>query len=188
MVSRYLQCLSTLMGICAGASFAHAQPVDFACPKPGTIEERGPYKRQSTGASPSDPYLCNGSDSWNKPQVLLFNFYKPEDVQGTDVRTGMLDLFAGRKTSVTVTLGAGSRETWKILRREQITIAGRKIDAVVFDQERERFATSLRPFHGHYTRWLDPKNGLWVKAELTVISGETAMERKAYQDTAITLP
>jgi hypothetical protein len=188
MTSRYLQCLGALITICASAGLARAQPIDFSCPKPGTVEERGAYKTQYTGASPSDPYICNGSDSWNKPQTLVFNFYKPGDIQGTDVRTGMIDLFAGRKTSVSVTLGAGGAETWKILRREQITIAGKKLDTIVFDQERERFPTSMHPFHGHYTRWLDAKDGLWVKAELSVISGELALERKPYQDSAITLP
>ena len=188
MASRFLRLLGIMAAISTGISFAQAQPIDFACPKPGTVEERGSYKTQYTGTSTSDPYVCNGLDSWSKPQALLFNFYRPGDIERTDVRAGMLELFSGRKTSVSVTLGAGGAETWKVLRREQVTIAGRKIDAVVFDQERERFATSTHPFHGHYTRWLDPKDGLWVKAELSIISGEIAMERKPFQDTSIMIP
>jgi hypothetical protein len=193
MASRYLRCLNrkylgALMAIGTSASFAQAQPVDFACPRPGTIEERGAFKTQYTGPSPTDPYLCNGLDSWGKPQALLFNFFRPTDIQGTDVRAGMLDLLASRKTSVSFTFASGSAETWKMLRHEQVTFAGKKIDTIVIDQERERFPSSRRPFHGHYTHWLDPRDGLWVKADLNVISGETAMERKPFQDSAITLP
>jgi hypothetical protein len=180
--------LATLLAISTGAGLARAQHTDFACPKPGTVEERGAYKAQYAGPSPTDPYLCNVVDTWNKPHALLFNFYSPNDVESAEMRAAMADLFAGRTPGLTVKLKSGSTEKWTILRREQVAIGGQTIDAIVFDEERSRFSNSLHPFHGHYTRWLDPKDGLWIKAEYGEVSGETAMERKPYQDTSIRVP
>jgi len=180
--------LAVLLTITASTGFARAQPADFACPKPGTIEERGAYKAEYAGPSPGAPYLCNSVDTWNKPRALLFNFYNPNEVATADVTNSLVDLFAGRTPSLTVNLKSGSIEKWTMLRREQVNIGGTSIEAIVFDEERWRFPSSLHPFHGHYTRWLDPKDGLWVKAESSDVSGETARERKPYQDTSIRFP
>jgi hypothetical protein len=180
--------LAALLAISASTGFARAQSADFACPKSGTIEERGAYKAQYEGPSPSDPYVCKSLDTWNKPRALLFNFYSPNELESGNIRTAMLDLFTGRTPSLTVQLKSGSTETWTVLRREQVNIGGSAIDTIVLDEERSRFPNSLHPFHGHYTRWLDPKDGLWVKAEFGNISGETAQERKPYQDTSIRFP
>jgi hypothetical protein len=79
-----------------------------------------------------------------------------------------------------------SHETWTILRREQVNIGGKPIDTVVFD--REALYETRGAFHGHFTQWLNPKNGLWVKSETNVVSGQAAGQPPSYQDHAITLP
>lgn len=180
--------LSLVAGLGAGTGIAQAQTSEFACPKAGTVEERGSYKTQYTGAAASDPYVCNSTDTWNKPQALLFNFYRVQDVPVAEVRPAMLDLLSGRKSTVTVTTAAGGTETWSVLRHEPVTVAGKTMDTIVLAQDRERFPNSMHPFHGQYVRWLDAKDGLWVRAELKVITGEGAMERKPYRDSAITIP
>jgi hypothetical protein len=88
--------LAALLAIGAGTGLARANPGDFACPKPGTIEQRGVYKAQYARPSPGDPYVCNSVDTWNKPHALLFNFYSQREVRLADSRAAMLDLFTGR--------------------------------------------------------------------------------------------
>ncbi len=177
-----------LLAVSTGAGLARAQSIDFACPKPGTVEERGAYVVHYEGPSPADPYLCNVVGPWSKPRALLFNFFNPNDVEASDIRAAMADLFAGRTPGLTVRFKSGSTETWTIVRREPVSIGGQSIDAIVFDVERSRFPASRHPFHAHYTRWLDPKDGLWIKAEYSGVTGETAQERKPYQDTSIRFP
>ena len=46
-------------------------------------------------------------------------------------------------------------------------------DTIVFDQEITSDPRARSDFHGHYTMWLDPKAGLWLKSDLHVVSGST---------------
>ncbi len=57
MASRYLLHLYALTAIGAGMNLAHAQPVTFACPRAGVIEERGLGSLQYTGPAPNDPFV-----------------------------------------------------------------------------------------------------------------------------------
>lgn len=171
-----------------GSIAASAEPVVFSCPKPGTVEQRGGYTYKYNGPSPRDPYLCTGVDSFDKPFARMFNWYGPSYSKAPNLRSDMLGLLSGTQTSVSFTFEDKSSETWKFLRREHVTIAGKQINAMMFDHERQRHPNSTHPFHGHFTVWLDPANGLWVKSVLTSSDGEVAREGKPYQDTLITLP
>ncbi|HVY16820.1 MAG TPA: hypothetical protein VHB27_16480 [Rhodopila sp.] len=175
-------------GLLLGSTGAMAQTAAFSCPKPGTVEQRGSYTSKYTGTSPGDPFVCVGTNSFDKPFGRLFNWYGPIYSKTPNLRQGMLDLISGRQTHVSFTFEEGSTENWTFLRREDVTIAGRAVHAMVFDHERQRFPSSRHPFHGRYTQWLDPVNGLWVKSVLTASDGEIAMEAKPYQDTLITIP
>jgi hypothetical protein len=178
------------MAIGAGMSVAQAQVVDFACPKAGVVEERGLGKIQYTGASPSDPYVCNRQNYKNEPEARLFNFYLLEDSSNAAVRAALTEILSGRKPSVKFDYTSPTRylshETWTFLRREQVTIAGKAIATVVYD--RETTYETRGAFHGHFVQWLDPKNGLWVKGESNFISGQVSGQPPSYQDHSITLP
>lgn len=169
---------------------ARAQPVNFACPRAGVIEERGLGKLQYTGAAPNDAFVCNRLNYKNEPESRLFNFYLLESSSNAAVRAGLADLFAGKQASVSFDYTSPTRylshETWKVLRREQVTIGGKALDTVVFD--RETTYETRGAFHGHFVQWLEPKSGLWVKSETNVISGQVAGQPPSYQDHSITLP
>jgi hypothetical protein len=169
-----------------GSVATSAEPAAFSCPKAGTVEQRGAYTFKYKGPSAKDRYLCTGVDSFDKPFARMFNLYGPIFSKAPNLRSGMLDLLSGKQTSVSFTFEDKSSETWKFLRREQVIIAGKQINAMVFDHERQRHPNSTHPFHGHYTVWLD---GLWVKSVLTSTDGEVARgEVRPYEDTLITLP
>jgi hypothetical protein len=184
------QYLWLVMALGAGAGVARAQAVDFACPRNGVIEERALGKLQYTGAAATDPVVCNRLNYKNEPESRLFNFYLLENSSNAAVKAGLSDLFSGRKTSVSFDYTSPTRylshETWKLLRREQVTIGGKPLNTVVYD--RETLYETRSGFHGHFVQWLDPKNGLWVKSETNVISGQVSGQPQTYQDHAITLP
>jgi hypothetical protein len=173
-----------------GITAVQAQPVAFACPRAGVVEERGLGKLQYTGPASSDPMVCNRLNYKNESESRLFNFYLLESSSNAAVKAGLSDLFAGRQARVSFDYTSPTRylshETWTILRREKISIGGQQLDTVVFD--RETLYQTRGAFHGHFVQWLDPKNGLWVKSETNVISGQVNGQPSNYQDHAITLP
>jgi hypothetical protein len=182
---------------CAAATASQAEPVYFACPKAGTVEERAVSTQQYTGTSPSDPYICTMLGRTGKPELRLFNLYTLSEINNTaeamaPIRAGMLDLLSGRKTSAsfprTASNGYILQETWTVLRKEPYAVNGKTFDTIVFDQEIKSDPRGRSDFHGHYTMWLDPKAGLWLKSDLHVLSGSTNMYPQAYQDRAITIP
>ena len=166
---------------------AFAQGVGFSCPKPGTVEMRGGHTYSYAGVSTRDPYFCTGTYD-GKPMGKLFNFYPPGFLKTPNVRDGMVALMTGKQTSVTLTLESGSTETWTLLRREPLTIGGKTYNTVVFSFDRHRYSNSRNPFHGKFTRWLDPANGLWLKATLDTMEGETQLEYQPYVDSAVIIP
>jgi hypothetical protein len=182
--------LSALVAIGYGVRIAQAQPVDFACPKGGVIEERALGKLLYTGASPSDPYLCNRLNYKNEPEARLFNFYLMGDANNAAVRPALLELLSGRNTKVTFAYTSPTRylsqETWTFVRREKVAVGGKTIDAIVLDREAEY--QNRGAFHGHWVQWLDPKNGLWVKSQFNFISGQTSGQPPSYEDHSITIP
>lgn len=191
------QFLATCLTYAATTAVSYAQPVDFACPKAGTVEERAVSMQKYTGTSPGDPYICALLGRTGKPELRLFNLFPLSEINNTapataPVRAGMLDLLSGRKTSVsfphTASNGYIQQETWTFLRKEPYTVNGKTFDTIVFDQEVKSDPRGRSDFHGHYTQWVDPKAGLWLKSDLSVISGSTNMYPQAYRDHAITLP
>jgi hypothetical protein len=175
---------------CGGITAAQAQPVAFTCPRPGVIEERGLGKLQYTGPASNDPMICNRLNYKNEPESRLYNFYLLEGTSNAAVKTGLSDLLSGRQAKVSFDYTSPTRylshETWTILRREKVSIGGQQLDTVVFD--RETLYETRGAFHGHFVQWLDPKNGLWVKSETNVISGQVNGQPVTYQDHSITLP
>ena len=181
----------------AASTVSYAQPVEFACPKAGVVEQRAVSTQKYTGTSPGDPYVCALLDRTGKPELRLFNLYPLSNINNNaaslaPVRAGMLDLLSGRKTSVsfpyTATNGYILQETWTLLRKEPYDIDGQKLETLVFDQEVKADPRARSDFHGHYTQWFAPKTGLWVKSDLQVISGSTNYYSQAYRDHSITMP
>jgi hypothetical protein len=175
---------------CLMCGSAHAQPVQFACPKAGTVEQRGLGKITYTGPSPSDPYLCTSLNYANRPQALLFNFYIVDDSSKAAVRTAMIDLLSGAKTSVSFDFTTPRdryffHHTWTFLRREHLTIDGWRFNTIVFDEETQQ--TNGAELHGHFTRWLDPVNGLWLRSRFKYVSGQMTGGVGGYSDVSITL-
>jgi hypothetical protein len=176
---------------------SQAQSVNFVCPVPGLVEQRGVAALKYSGTSTGDPYVCLQVDAWGKPQQRLFNFYFLSDSNNTAAanaaaRAGLIEFLSGRKTSVsfpyTADNGYISQEAWTFLRREPYNLGGKVYDTVVLSQETTADPRGRSNFHGRYVRWLDLKTGLWLKAELTVIGGESNKWPQAYQDQSITLP
>nr|WP_294504713.1 hypothetical protein [uncultured Rhodopila sp.] len=176
---------------------ALAQPAPFACPKPGTVEERGVSTLKYTGTSPSDPYVCARLDPRAKPELRLFNLYALSDSNNTPaanaaVRAGLLDLLSGRKTSVsfpyTAYNGYIQQENWTLLRKEPYSIDGKTVETLVFETETTGDSRGTSGFHGRYTRWLDPKSGVWLKADLAIISGAGNFYPQAYRVRSVTTP
>jgi hypothetical protein len=173
----------------ATVGVAQAEPVNFACPRPGTVEERALGKLQYTGAA-SDPAVCNFVNYKNEPDARLFNFYPMEPSSTAAVKAGMGDLFAGRKTSVTFDYTSPTRylshDTWTFTRREPVVIGGRSFDTVVLELDRQYEGRNQN--HWHLVEWLSAKDGLWVKGQSTLVSGQATGMPPSYQDHAITLP
>lgn len=180
--------IALAIGFCAGV--AQAQPVSFACPKAGTVEERALGKLQYTGPSPSDPLICTFTNYRNEKESRLYNYYPPDAATAGPIKAGLADLFAGRKASVTFDYTSPthyiSHETWKIARRESVSIGGRTVDTVVFDID--RIYETRNENHFHLMGWLDAKDGLWVKGQSNVVSGQANGLPPSYQDHAITVP
>ena len=172
------------------AAQASAQPVPFTCPKAGVIADFALGKIHYTGASPSDPAVCNHLNYKNEPESRLFNFYPLEDSSNAAVKSNLTELFSGRKPSVTFDYTSPthylSHETWKILRREQITIGGKPVNTVVFD--REALYETRNANHFHFVQWFDPKSGIWVKNESNVLGGQANGMPPSYQVRSITGP
>jgi hypothetical protein len=182
---------------CIHVTAANADQAIFSCPKPGTIEERGVSTLKYTGTSPGDPFVCARLDSRAKPELRLFNLYSLSDTNNTPaanaaVRAGLLDLLSGRKTSAsfayTAINGYIQQEKWTLLRKEPYQIEGKTVETLVFDEETTGDPRGTSGFHGHYTRWLDPQSGLWLKADLAVVSGAGNFYPQAYRVRSVTLP
>ena len=180
------------------SSACFAQPVAFACPKAGTVEVRGPYIFKYTGPSSDDPYICTLIDPWGRPDHELFNIYRLSGRFDTAeanaaAREGMLELLSGQKTSVrfeyTNANGTVDVQIWTMLRQERYQLNGKTYELIVFDNEHISDSRTNRSLHAHYIRWLNPEMGLWLKAELQIVSGgDTWHHPKPYVDTDITLP
>jgi hypothetical protein len=190
-------CFCLVTASATWGSVAQAQPTGFACPKAGTIEQRGSFKITYTGQSSGDAYTCARLDPWSKPEIRLFNLYTLSETNNTaaanaGARAGMMDLLSGKKASVNFPYtsfdGYSSQETWKFLGKEPVSLDGKTFDAMTFSLERVADPRGRSAFHGNYKQWLDPKTGLWVKSELTVVGGEIGKYPRSYTDTSITLP
>ncbi len=104
----------------------------------------------------------------------------------------MLDLLSGRKTTVsfpyTAFNGYIEQDTWTLLRKEQYAIDGKTVEVLVLDHDVAGDPRGTSAFHGRYTHWLDPKSGVWLKTELTVVSGSANFWPQAYRVRSVTAP
>jgi hypothetical protein len=189
--------LAACLTYAAATTVSYSQQVDFACPKAGTIEQRAVSTLKYTGTSPSDPYICTLINRVGKPELRLFNLFLLSDDNNTaaatgPVRAGILGLLSGRQTNVSFIYTAPGgfliHETWTLLRKEPLAVDGKNFNTIVFDREMTADAKQQNAFHGHYTLWLDPKTGLWLKSDLTGVSGSTNYYPQAYQIHTLTFP
>ena len=192
-----LWALTALFMVAAGGSqMAEAQPVDFRCPKPGTVEIRPSFNIQYLGPSDADPYMCSTIDGWGKKRMLIFNIIAVHDADRQATRDAFIALLSGREKTVSYDyispIGLTSRQTWTRLRRQTLTIDGKPIDTIVFEQQMQRIGPYRgdAPWAGDYLHWLDPKTSLWVKGEFHLISGafNGGATYATYQDVSVTLP
>ncbi len=97
-----------------------------------------------------------------------------------------------RKVSVsfpyTAVNGYIQQETWTFLRKEAVSLDGKAFDTLVFARDIVSDPRGRSDFHGHYTQWLDPKTGLRLKSDHTVVSGSAGFYPQAYRIHTITLP
>ncbi len=176
---------------------AHAAQVTFSCPAPGTLEQRGVSTLKYTGTSAADSFVCARLDPRGKAELRLFNLYALSGTNNTAAanvaaRSGMMDLLSGRKTSVsfpyTAFNGYIQQDTWTLLRREPYAIDGKTVEVLVLDHDVASDARGTSGFHGRYTHWLDPKTGIRLKMELSVITGSANFWPQAYRVRSVTLP
>jgi hypothetical protein len=195
MLARRRLFVAAILLVCTTA--AEADQISFSCPRAGTVEERGVSTLKYTGTSPADPYVCARLDARSKPELRLFNLYALSDTNNTAAantaaRAGMIDLLSGRKTTVsfpyTAFNGYIEQDTWTLLRREPYSIDGNTVEVVVLDHEVAGDSRGTSAFHGRYTHWLDPKSGVWLKTELSVISGSANFWPQAYRVRSVRLP
>jgi hypothetical protein len=180
----------------AAVTTAHAQSADFTCPKAGTVEQRAVSTYTYNGASP-DPAICMVTNRVGKPELRLFNLYLLSDINNnaaalSPIRAGMSDILSGRKTSVTYPAMASNgyieSETWTFARKESLKVEDKTFNALVFDREITSDPRGRSAFHGHYTVWVDPKAGLWLKVDLMGASGATNMYPVSYRVQKVTGP
>jgi hypothetical protein len=191
------QIVAAVLGVAAATNVAHAQSTDFACPKAGTVEQRPVSTLTYAGASSSDPTICMVTNRVGKPELRLFNLYLLSDINNNaaalaPIKAGMSDLLSGRKTSATYPAMASNgyveTDTWTFVRKEPLKVEDKTFNTIVFDREITSDPRGRSAFHGHYTVWVDPKAGLWLKCELTGASGATNMYPLSYRDQKITGP
>jgi DNA-binding winged helix-turn-helix (wHTH) protein/TolB-like protein len=166
------------------------QPANFTCPKAGTVEVRPLGTIRHTGPSASDPYVCNRLDIWGKPRASLFNLYAMDEAGKAVARKALFALLSGSKTSVsydfTTDSGKSRHVTWTFLRRETLTVDGKTFDTIVFD---ERSEDPDHSWGGDYLWWFDQKDGLWLKSEFRLLSGQFQNVTYAnYQDLSVSVP
>ena len=65
---------------------------------------------------------------------------------------------------------------------------GDAVETLVFETETTGDSRGTSGFHGRYTRWLDPKSGVWLKADLAIISGAGNFYPQAYRVRSVTTP
>jgi hypothetical protein len=183
--------------IFAAAAAANAQPADFACPKAGTVEQRSVSTLSYTGSSPNDPAVCTLISRTGKPEQRLFNLYLLSDINNTaaaltPIKAGIADILSGRKTTVSFPALASNgyiqAETWTFVRKEAVRVGDKIFNTIVLDREVTSDPRGRSDFHGHYTQWLVPGAGLWVKSDLTNATGATNFYPQSYRDQTITVP
>jgi hypothetical protein len=191
------QIVAACLSFAAATTVAHAQSADFTCPTAGTVEQRAVSTYTYNGASPSDPTICMVTNRVGKPELRLFNLFPLTELNSNaqtlaTVRANMLDVLSGRKTSATfqrlAPRGSILQETWTFLRKEPYSLDGKTYNTVVLDEDMKGDPRERNDFHGHYTHWVDPKSGFWLKTELNVISGSTNYFPQASQIHSLSIP
>jgi hypothetical protein len=189
--------VAACLSFAAATTVAHAQSADFTCPKAGTVEQRAVSTYTYNGASPSDPTICLVTNRVGKPELRQFNLFPLTELNSNaqtlaTVRADMLDVLSGRKTSTTfqrlAPRGSVLQETWTFLRKEAYLLDGKTYNTIVLDEDMKGDPRNSADFHGHYTHWFDPRSGLWLKTELSVISGSTNQYPQASRIHSLSIP
>ena len=155
-------------------------PVAFRCAAEGVAIQVSNGQmltdQASLGPDPGDPTLCRWKRGFTTTETY-FGLVGRTTTDGLpELRAGLQDLFSGRRTEFTVRKSAlavgGQRneydDTWKCLPDAVITVAGRTINTVVF-QNTPRALTF--PSSSFQTLWYDPALGIWVKRDVVVHPG-----------------
>lgn len=155
-------------------------PVAFRCAAAGVAVQVSNGQmlndQVSVGPDPDDPTLCRWKRGFTTAESY-FGLVSRTTTEGlAELRAGLQDLFSGKRTEFTVrksaiAVGGGRNDyddTWKRLPDAVITVAGRTINTVVF-QNTPRALTF--PTSSVQTLWYDPALGVWVKRDVVVHPG-----------------
>jgi hypothetical protein len=155
-------------------------PVPFRCAAEGVAIQISNGQmltdQASLGPDPGDPTLCRWKRGFTTSETY-FGLVGRTTTEGLDeLRAGLRDLFGGQRTEFSVCKSSlsvgGARteydDTWKRLPNQTLTVAGRTINAVVFQntQQSPRF-----PGVSTQTLYHDPASGLWVKRDVVAAAG-----------------
>jgi len=154
------------------ASAPQASRVEFRCPSAGTAVTQKSATAvtdwTSQGADPTDPTLCVRKQGFTTTERYFGIFSRTVAGSGTaDLKKAMSEIISGIRTDFILRyeVNQGS-ERWKFEDRwtkvdiEALTIDGRKVNAIVFEQLQQNHT---RPFKGIAKWWLDPSSGVVMK-------------------------
>lgn len=155
-------------------------PVLFKCPANGTAVEVQVEQQLndsvSQGPDPSDPTLCRWKRGFTTTETYFGLVTRATTDGFAELRTGFQALFSGQRTEFSVrksslAINAGRNEyddTWRRLPNETLTIAGRTMNTIVFENDQR--AVQM-PAVGSQKLWYDPATGIWVKRQVKVQAG-----------------
>jgi hypothetical protein len=150
----------------------------FHCPAAGArVRYNDGTELGFRGSDPADPLVCLVVARGGVERRLL-NFLPLPSAQEAAFREALAPLWpgvAGREASLTVAASAGMwRETWRLLRQEALSVAGRSHAALVFSPSIEGMFMNR-----HYrveTLWWDVATGIWLRRDVQVVRGSTRVD------------
>jgi hypothetical protein len=172
------------------------QDLKFNCPGAGTLMEGtssgSTFKTKYIGADSNAPTVCRRTDLERQTDgSFIYNFYDLKFAASpAPIQASMDDLFSGRKNSVefqrhsTLFGGTDFIDTWTNAGREQIQIAGRKINAWIFNYELRGLRSA---YHAKRKIWYDPATGLYVKSTYQHLDGAIGTAGP-WEATSISIP
>ena len=155
-----------------------ASRVEFRCPSAGTVVTTKSAISitdwTSLGAEPTDPTLCLRKQGFTTTE-RYFGIYGQNTVgsSAAELKKAMMDIIAGTRTDFSFRYKLNQGEGWNFedkwtrVGAETLTIDGKKIETLVFEQTQQNLT---RPFKGTAKWWLDPLSGIVLKR--AVVSAE----------------